>query len=371
MFIPFFTGILYRLFVKHVQYGQYHRAFEVKKQCDETGVIETPAILSTLMKLWTATEDADKALDAYNKLKEQHPTFSIDAFKVIDLATLLINKSRIEEAKLLIKDMLPYKGQAKFRAILSTNLWQLLDAAFRYSIKNGRDENMANEFLQLLINKGYADTTNTLLGAVIKEYIEKKKIHEAVATFRRCATDYQKTPQLLSLLTLLIEISNDENCLGYPIKKEEAIDYMQQLIDLIKSIHGTTNANTSIILAFASAGKDEQLRKILMNPLVKFNMKSLFSSLEYLKDRAKVEVIVVLARCARGLKHESLQEDKLYEILLSDFVQKNDYNTAIRLYEEIQKDDSSVISRKFHKTLIDLLVKNNQPIPDTLNVKAY
>lgn len=359
------------MFVKHVQYSQYDRALEVKKQCDETGVIETPAILATLLKMWTATEDADKALDALHKLKEQHPTFNIDAFKVFDLATLLINKSRFDDAKHLIEEMPRCKGRGKYIANLSSNIWQLLNTASQYSVENGYEENSAEQFLRLLIAKGYAEHSNALLGAVIKEYLDKKKIHEAVSTFQQYATEYRKTPQSLSLLTLLIGISNDENCLGYSIKKEEAVEYMQRIIDLIKEVHGTENANVSVILAFASAGKEQQLRKILMNPLVKFNVDMLLKSLDYLKDRAKIEVVVALAHSARGLNHENLEEEKLYEILLSDFVRKNDYSAAVRLYEQIQSDDSSVISRKFHKTLVDLLVKNNQPIPETLNAKVY
>lgn len=357
--------------MKHVQYGQYDRALEVKKQCDQTGVIETPSVLSTLMSLWTAKENPDKALDKLHKLQEQHPNFNIDSFKVIDLATLLINKSRIDDAKQLISDMPQFESKNKFIAKLSSNIWHLLNAASQYSVKNGYDENTADQFLQLLIEKGYAEHSNALLGAVIKEHLDKKKIHEAVTTFQQYANEYQKTPQSLSLLTLLIEISNDENCLGYEIKKHEAVDYIQQVIDLIKKIHGTENANVSVILAFACAGKEQQLRKILMNPLVKFNINILLKSLDYLKDRSKIDAIVALAHSARGLNHEDLNEETLYEILLSDFVRKNDYGAAIQLYEQIQSLDSSVISRKFHKTLVDLLVKNNQPIPETLNVKVY
>lgn len=362
---------MYRLLVKHVQFGQYERALDVKKQCDQTGVVETPAVLSTLMKLWTATENPDKALDVFHKLKEQHPKFNLDSYKVIDLATLLINKMRIDDAKQLITDMPQCESKGKFIANLGSNIWHLLNASSQYSIKKCDDENTAGQFLQLLIEKGYAEHSNALLGTVIKEYLDKKKIHEAVATFQQYVTEYQKTPQSLSLLTLLIEISNDDNRLGFPMTKQEAIEYMQKVIDLLRTVHGTENSNVSLILAFACAGKEQQLRKILMNPMVKFNVDILLKSLDYLKDRAKIEAIVALARSARGLNHTDLEEEKLYEILLSDFVRKNDYAAAIRLYEQIQCQESGVISRKFHKTLVDLLVKNEQPIPETLNVKVY
>lgn len=363
---------MYRLLVKHVQYEQYDRALEVKQQCDETGVIETPALLSTLLKLWTAKEDPDKALDVLEKLKEQHPIFPTDTFKLINLATLLINKSRMDDAKQLISDMPRSKATGKHLANLSSNIWVLLNAASQYSVKNGCAENISDQLLQLLIKKGCAEHSNALLGTVIKEHLDKRNIHEAVATFQHYANEYKKTPQSLTLLTQLIEISNDEHCLGYSIEKEEAIDSIQQVIDLIRKVHGTENANVSVILAFACAGKEQQLRKILMNPLVKFNVKSLLRSLDYLRDRSKIDAVVTLAHSARGLNHDELEEEKLYEILLSNFVRTNDYDAAIRLYEKIQShDDGSVISRKFHKTLVDLLVKNKQPIPETLNTKAY
>lgn len=356
--------------MKHAQLGQFDRALEVKMQCDQTGVIETPAILSTLIKLWTATDNVDKALDVFRTLKEHHPNFSLDSYKVIDLATLLINKSRLDDARQLIVDLPPYKSTKSITS-LTKNIWQLLSAAAQYSVEKGINDNVSEQLLRVLIEKRYAEHTNTLLGAVIKEHLDKNEIHKAIAVFKQYATDYQKTPQTTTLLTLLIEISNDEKCSEYSLTKPEAVEYLQEIIDLVKTVHGSENANVSVIVAFASAGKEEQLRKILMNPAVNINIDILLKTLNYLKDRAKIEVIVALARSARGLNHACLEEEKLYEILLSDYVRRNDYAAAVQLYEQIQCNDSGVISRKFNKTLVDLLVRNSQPIPETLRVKAY
>lgn len=362
-------GILYRLLMKHVQLEQYDKAIKVKELCDKSGVLETPAVLSTLIKLWTATKNSNKALEALETLKARHPNFKLDAYKVIDLATLLITESRLDGAKQLIADLPQSKD--KSNSYLSSNLWHLLDAAAQYGIENECKENLSSQFLKLFIEKGYCEHSNTLLGTVIKEFIEKKQIHEAVAAFEQYIEHYQKTPQSLTLLTLLIELSNKADASEYSITKEEAIGYIQHMIDMLKEVHGTENTNVNIILAFACAGNEQQLRKILMNPVVKFNVDVLLKSLNYLKDRARIEAVVALARSARGLPHELLEEDKLYELLLSDFVRKNDYEAAIRLYEQIQNDESSLISKKFSKTLADLLLKNNQPLPEQLNIKMY
>lgn len=341
----------------------------MKEQCDKNGVIETPAVLSTLIKLWTATKNPDKALDVLRTLQTKHPNFKLDSHKVVDLATLLITESRVEHAEKLINDLPKWKN--KSITYISNNLWRLLDAAVHYGVENSSTENMAGKFLKKLIDKGYCEHSNTLLGCVIKEYLEKKQIREAIAAFEQYVNMYQKTPQTLSLLTLLIELSNDEKSSEYSLSKEEAVEYLQQMIELLRQIHGTENTNVNIILAFACAGNEQQLRKILMNPVVRFNTDVLLKSLNYLKGRARIEAVVALARSARGLQHESLDEEKLYEFLLSDFVRTNDYAAAIRLYEHMQNDDSSLISKKFSRTLSDLLVKNNQPIPEKLGVKTY
>lgn len=355
--------------MKYVQLEQYDRALEIKKQCDKIGVIETPAMLSTLVKLWTATKQSNQALETIKTIQTRHPNFKLDSFKIVDLATLLITESRIDDAKKLIADLPPFKG--KSIAYLSSNLWHLLNAAGQYGVDNRSETNISEEFLRSLIDKGYFELSNALLGTVIKEFIDKKKIHDAVTTFRQYVNEYKRTPQSLSLLTQLIELSNDENTTEYAISKEQAIEYVQEIVSLLKQVHGTENANVSVLLAFASAGKDGQVRKILMNPTIQFNTDMLLKSLSYLKDRSQIDVVVTLARSARGLQHNALNEEKLYEFLLSDFVRTNDWAAALHLFQQIQCDDSSLISKKFNKTLADLLEKNSQPIPEALRVRTY
>lgn len=355
--------------MKHVQLEQYTQALDVKKQCDEAGVIETPAVLSTLIKLWTATNQTDKALSTLENLQKNHPNFKIDVHKIVDLATVLITENRLDDAKKLIHNLT--KANGKSQTYISYNLWHLLNAASEYGVSNKITENISGQLLRILIDKGYCEQSNTLLGTVIKEYLDKKQIHEAVAAFEQYVNLYNKTPQSLSLLTLLIELSNSEDLTEYSITRDEAIEFIQQIIELQRGIYGTENTNVSIILAFACAGNEQQLRKILMNPVVKFNVDVLLKSLVYLKDRARIDAVVSLARSARGLQHDSINEEKLYEFLLSDFVRTNDYAAAIQLYEQLQNDDNTLMSRKFCKTLADLLEKNNQPLPDRLRIRNY
>lgn len=354
--------------MKTVQLEQYDRALEVKKMCDQGGVLETPAMLSTLLKLYTATNNADKALEVLKTLQNKHSVFNVDSYKLIDLATLLISEFRIEDAQRFIEDLPPTKD--KRNSYISSNIWHLLNTASEFSVKNCNDENMAGKFLNILAKKGYCDVSNKLLGTVVKEYLDKKDIRAAVAAFESFVKQHKKTPQSVSLLIILIELSNKENDSEFSVSREESIKLLQHVIELMKGVHESENVNVNIILAFACAGNEQQLRKILMNPAVKFNGDRLLKDLEYLKSRNKIKAVVAVARSAKGLQHTALNEEKMYEFLLGDFVRTNDYESALQLYEELQQDDSTLISKKFHRTLVDLLEKNNQPLPQKLKIKT-
>lgn len=352
-----------------MQYEQYDEAIEIKKQCDTVGVLDTPSMLSSMLKLYTATKDELNALKVLKTLQKKHPKFRLDTYKIIDLATLLVSKDRVNDALKLIHNM----GQCKDKNVthFSVNVFNLLNAVAEYGVKHGTEENITAKFLEKLKEYGYCEYTNTLLGTVLKEFIDKKNIRDAFATFDHYAEHYRKTPQSLNFLTLLVQLSNGENESEYSVNKDETVEYMQRVIDRMKEIHGAENANVNVILAFALAGYDQQLRKILLNPTVKFNSDTLLKSLNYLKGRSRVDAVVALARCAHGIRHTSLSEEKLYEFLLNDFVRTNDYASAIQLYEEIQATDDAVMSKKFSKTLSELLAKNNQPLPDQLRLKSF
>lgn len=362
-----FVGVLYRLFVKYMQHERYYDAIAIKKQCDECGVLETPAMLSSLLKLWTATKDEIKALQVLRTLQNKHPNFKVDTWKVIDLATLLVQKNRTDVA---LKVVIHNLGACRDSDVThySVNIWNLLNATAEFGAIHALEDNLTQKFLEKLNGQGYCEYTNNLLGPVIRECLEKKNIHDAVTAFEHYAKNHRKTPQSLNLLTLLVQLSSGEQNLEYLVKKEEAIEYLQRVLELSKEIHGDENSNINIILAFALAGYEQPLRKILINPTVKFNADTLLKNLYYLKGQSKIRAVVTIASSAKGLP--CLSGAELFEILLNDFVRTNDYASAIQLYEEIQAAGVG-LSKKFSKTLTELLTKNNQPLPDQLKIKSF
>lgn len=365
----FFSGILFQIFKKTVQLEQWNRAMEIKKKCDQVGVIETPAMLSMLLRMWTATKNIQKAQEVIEKLQKKYPDFKVDAFKIVDYAKLLITEDRFEDAVKLLENLTP--NEFKNTEWISSNIWHLLNAASEYGVKKNIDKSISEPLLQTLVAKGYCVYSNALLGVVIKEYLDKKQIREAVRAFEQFTEKHKKTPQTLTLLTKLIELSNSNSLEEYSVSKDETIGFIQHIIDLSKEIHGAENTNVQVIMAFACSGNENQLRKIFMNPSIQFNPVQLLKSVDYLRGMSKIGPLVTIARSARGLQHTYLEEDKLYELLLSEFVRSNDFTSAIQLYEQMQRDDDSLISNKFCDRLAEFLKKNNQPLPVGLRSKGH
>lgn len=365
------SGVLCRLFIACVKENKLDRAIEVRKLCDENNVADTPPMISQSVKLWTSVEDADKALQALHELSKRFPKFPIDGYKIVDLAALLVAKDRLDEAKQIIRQFARSNNKTNVN-YMTNNIWRLLSAVCEHASKNGTAENQTEQLLNDLVKDGYCKYSSPFLALVIKEHMNKMDIHGAVAAFERFANEYNETPQMVMLLTNLIKISNiaDEasHPLGYEITKQQAIDYLQRVIDTSLTVHDPEKANVNVVLAFASAGSEQQLRRILMNPAVKLDEYNLKKSLDYLKDHINIDAVVTLARCARGLQHEILNEENLFGMLLTHFSQTNDYQSALDFYERFNQDGDLKLSPKFGKALADLLMKNDQKLPDKLQI---
>lgn len=314
------------------------------------------------LSLWIQTKNVEKALKTLNALRK-YPDAQISAQNIINLAVLLVVKDRLIEAKQLIEY---FEAKKKGEMVPGNCMWNLLNAAAEYSIRHNEQQNNADQFLKILMSKGFCGYLNDLYCIVIREYIDKNQIQEAVTIMEECAKKFKKTPSNGMLLSHLIELTYGEKKSESTISKEMAKLYLLRTTNAMKSVHGPQNANSDVIVTFARSKNEIQLRKMLMEPEMEFNSKQLFKTIIFFKGQSRIDTIITIARSARGLNHETLSEKKLYEFVLDDYVHSDDYVLALQLYEEIQKDEKSVISEKFCQTLVELLTKHKQSIPDTL-----
>lgn len=98
-------GVLRKLIQLHTNAGNRERIAELRNKFVSHGYIESPGMKSSTMHRHIQSQNLPAALDLYYEIKALHPQFKMDSFKVIDLATLLIENGKTEDAvKLLINE---------------------------------------------------------------------------------------------------------------------------------------------------------------------------------------------------------------------------------------------------------------------------
>lgn len=350
-----------------VRAGKLERALEINQLCKENNVEFSPGMLASILDLMIRTKNLSEADATFNQLRKLYPAFSIDEFKVIDLASLMIENERIENAREIL--VTRSKSRLQGGVHCQKNIWTLLSNVAAFSAKSGSSVNQSQEFLQFLITLGYCNYNNTLLGPGIREHLLKNEIIKAMSEFENIATKHKKTPMHFELMTKLIEISNSKDD-DATISSIEAKEMLAKIAAIVQSVHGASNANVSLVVAIAKAGTEGQLRKILMDPKLELNAELLVKQCEYLSATGAESTLFKLAKSSRGLGRIStaFKEQDLYNLLLNEYARDNNFTAALALFEKIVEDEEVKLSIDFTRKVADLLEKNNLELPTVLQM---
>ncbi|XP_059619748.1 leucine-rich PPR motif-containing protein, mitochondrial [Phlebotomus argentipes] len=354
-------GVLRRLLQLNVQKNKLDRAIEVKKLCDERQVDLSPGMLASIFDLHVKTKNLLEAEWTWLELKRKYPGFAVDEHKVINFASFLVEKGFVDEAK----KVLTMRAATKIRGGNNNlkNVWQLLTNVAQHAVKTDKASGEVKNFLRFLVNLNYCDYHNTVLGPVVREHILRGDLPRAVAEFKDIARRFKKTPLKLELMTLILEVSNGKHDPAkFRTDKDALPKMMEEIMDAVAKIYGTANSQMTLIFALAEGGTDNQLRKLLIDPQFRINQELFQKQCDYLSDARKVEPLVRLARCTRGLGY-LIKEQDMYSMLLKSFVQDNNHEAALELFDKICEDDELKLDRNFVQTIVDLLTRNNIDIP--------
>lgn len=320
-------------------------------------------MLSATVDLMTNTSNEREALKTLNILQTRYPQFQIDLHKIVQLATLLVQKNRLRDADGLLKSFAGI-AQTTNTNYIKKNIWDLLQAVVEWSVRNKCSENSSQMMLEKLVQMGYSDYTKVHLGPIIREFIEKGQIKAAVDEFERMADTYRTTPQLITLMTLLIGLINagddDKRWKLYNLDRPLANEMLRRVVDVARKVNKPEVANTHLLTAFAIAGSEQQIRKILMNPAMQFNVENLMVNMEHqVNSLGNIDALIKLARCNRGLRHEALNEENLYTLLVNRFATENNQAGALALYTLLREDSEFKVSNRLKQKFDDLFARNN------------
>uniref|UniRef100_A0A336MTM1 CSON006467 protein n=1 Tax=Culicoides sonorensis TaxID=179676 RepID=A0A336MTM1_CULSO len=357
-------GVLRRLLQLNVREKRLERALEVKKHCDKEGVDLSPGMHAAIFDIYIKIGRPSEAATVLKRLMQKFPAFVIDEHKIIDYAALLAKNGDFDEAQRVLRmraSLTPIKGSDT----VGKNIWNLLNniATTAPTLKQlDQSENHTKTFFQFLVQNNYCTYQNSVLGPVIKEFLNKNDLKSAVNEYVTLAKSHRLTPLQRQLMTILVDVANRPELQDqYSVSKSDAQDMLQELIKATSAIHGHTNTNIAFIVSLAQAGTEKQLRKVLIDPNARFSPDVLKKQCEYLNSVGRLDALLKLAKCSRGLGH--IHEQQIYNMILDTLIQNNDYDGALNLFDQLLSDDEFKISNEFTRNLANLLRRNNIELP--------
>ncbi|XP_050085024.1 leucine-rich PPR motif-containing protein, mitochondrial [Anopheles aquasalis] len=370
-------GVLRRLLLLCVRENRLDRALELKRRCDAAKVEQSSGMLAALVELYTKCGEPDQAGRTLDQLRRQFPGFTIDEHKVIDYAALLVSRGQLDGARKVLRERATTGGKVRTAegATAGKNIWQLLTNTAQYAAASSakgtapaaESPNTTRQMLDFLVELGYCSYDNALLGPVLREYLLAGHYRQAIEEFKRIAIEKRRTPLQLEILTLLVGLTNGTGDAAATISVDEAKALLSELLQTVTQIHGPVNTNNTLIVALADAGTEAQLRRILINPEVRINHSYILTQCEFLMASGKVDVVLRLAKCSKGLAN--VREQDFLQLVLGHYVRENNCEAAVQLFQRLVNDEDELkVTTDFARKLSNLLEANNYEVPDGLKL---
>ncbi|KAG6447060.1 hypothetical protein O3G_MSEX004728 [Manduca sexta] len=356
-------GVLRRLLQQYCRQGNLKAAREIADKCQNEGVFLSPGMKAAIFDLHVKLGELDLAELALADLNKTSPNFMLDEFKVIDFATLMVYRKNIKKAFDLINEESKRRRVVGGRG-LAMNCWRLLDA----TAAHGALQDVRKMF-ELLTSQRYCKPTNALLGPLIRAHLKHDNLQEAVQEFVRLANKYNKTPLKHELLCKILQTMNDgqseDNFLTNERSNGRLNKLAQTILNIDKKVHGPGDVQLTLIAALAEVGYKKTLRKLFLDPTVKFHPDALSRRCERFADEKKVNALETIAMCAKDLRH--IDVDEIYELILDIHQRDDNYQEAMSLWTRMQEADISP-SQKFVRNLCSVIKANNKDVPSELSI---
>ncbi|XP_058825217.1 leucine-rich PPR motif-containing protein, mitochondrial isoform X2 [Topomyia yanbarensis] len=355
-------GVLRRLLQLCVRENRLDRAVEIKRRCDEANVDLSSGMMASIFDLHIKLKNVDEAGKALEKIRSTFPSFLIDDHKIIDFAALLIENGFSANAQKVLRQRAAAGPIRVGNA--NKNIWNLLNITAQKAVNADphSQKNQTHELLQFLVKQGYCTYDNAILGPVIREYLLKNQTLSAITEFMQMAKEHRRTPLQLEIITTLVRLTNSNDP---TIPPEKAKILLGEVIQAASAIHGPTNTNNTLLVALAEAGTEAQLRRMLINPETRVNLEYILTQCEYLIDSGKLDVVLRLAKCSRGLAN--VREADFLALIMKQYARDNNCEAAVNLFHRLQTEDGEMtISGDFARKLIDLLEVNSYEVPNAI-----
>lgn len=97
-------GLLRKLINQHCKSGNVQRVTELCHDFEKAGYNMTAGMKSNLLDLYIKNNNLEKAWETYKTIKKTFSSFTVDEFKIIDLAKVLYEHKMFDEVIKLLRN---------------------------------------------------------------------------------------------------------------------------------------------------------------------------------------------------------------------------------------------------------------------------
>lgn len=302
----------------------------------------TGGVYAQLIDLYTHKEEADKALETFNRIRAKEPDFSLDDFKVIRLSSLLVTGKKIDEAlKFLEMNKNSEIDPDSLNFNYNATCWRMLN-----DLADAGNATDLTRLFETLEKCHFIEANNALLGPLVKVHLVNNDNQKAVDVFEAISIKHKCTPWKNDLACKLIQAEDATN--------------LQRLTDLSTNIHGEVNSLYDLVFSFVECGRIRQARKILETPGLRSRPQKINGACERYQQEGKVQQLEGLVEATKDLSH--IDRTEIYYNLLRSYCNDNQPEKALGLWTKMQEEDIAP-TEQFLTTLGKYLQANNLEVP--------
>ncbi|XP_064110943.1 leucine-rich PPR motif-containing protein, mitochondrial-like [Macrobrachium nipponense] len=351
-------GTIRRLILLHASENNTERVLSLMRVLEEMGEKMSPGVLASILNAYISVKNFDAALDVYNGLRQAHPSFALDKYKVIDFSTALVKHGRIEEAVKILEEVTPYKGNTvDEKRQVRRNCQALLMAAAatcKYEV--------VTQIFDILKSKNIIKIDKLMLGALVKCRLNSGDYIGTVEEVRSIKKKFKCLPMKIEVLIhLLHNIKKTEaEADSLEESRSSANKLLEEMLNIIASVSGSTNAQHDLLFACLEAGYPSQATQVLRSLGRKINESQIQRQCQRYAGTAREEPLLNFLISCRSIP--GIRREEIFNSLLDIYHVQNDGRKGLSLWTRMQ-EENVLPSKAFLGTLASLLASNDIDIP--------
>ncbi|CAL8088007.1 unnamed protein product [Orchesella dallaii] len=334
------NGIKKALLYSYCRDKNVEKLDKLKKDLEKDDFVYTPGLQAMFLEAYSIGGKVEEAKNAYNELQKSLD-FTMDDLKILRYATLLQSIGDIDGCIDILKNTPRDESRKPAGAAQQATVWKLLN-----SLAETTSPERVREVFDVLKERNLTNVNNTTLGPLVKAYLVKEDLPNALQEFDRCVREYRVTPWKQELFCRFIKLEDADN--------------LQKVMDLSTSIHGEVNSMYDLVFAFIDCGKVRQARKILETPGLRARNDKIEMFCQRYCQEGRVAELENLIQVTKDLV--DVDRNSMFFYLLQAYCKLGDADKALSVWTSMQEENIQP-SVELLIYLADFLRKNDRPVP--------